>query len=213
MKLKFFAEKWNAMPAKRKASVIAIGISAILLVVLGASSEPSRSVRRQMSPRQMVKQLKQNGRLVTLTAVVRGFAWGKVDWSPKWDQYHYGISRTAYVDYAIDVSELSSDDFQTNSTKDGNTELTINLPPPNLCRETLIPPTEDKPIEFIHGKTFREESKDLIRNTTIERANKAIADTVKNADSELQKQAKLFAEEELAALYGNMGFDVEIKWK
>jgi hypothetical protein len=211
--MKSIFEKWKNTPNKVKASIIAIGISIVLLVVLGASSGSVGQNKKQMSPSQMAKQLKLGGRLVTLTAVVRGFAWGKVDWSPKWDQYFYGISRTAYVDYAIDVSELSSENFKLSSNEDGINRLTINLPPPALCNDTLVPPTEDKPIEFIHGKVFFNESKDKIRNISIERASQAISDTVKDADKELATQAKAFAEEELEAIYGKMGFDVEVIWK
>ena len=192
---------------------MAIAISVLLIVILSASSGSSKSNKTEMSPRQMVKQLKQRGSLVTLKAVVRGFAWRKVDWSPAWDQYHYGISRTAYVDYAIDVSKLTSEDFKSQINKYGKNELTITLPPPTLCEDTLIPPTEDKPVEFIHGITYREGSKNEVRNDAIELANRAIAETVKNADNELKKQAKSFAEEELGAMYEKTGFDVEIKWK
>ena len=156
--MKTIQEKWRAMPLKRKVSVMAIAVSILLFVILFASSGSSNSHKTEMSPRQMVKQLKQRGSLVTLKAVVRGFAWGKVPWSGL-DPYYYGISRTAYVDYAIDLSELTPDDFKINPTKDGHDgkpELTIAISSPTLCEDTLIPPTEDKPIEFIHGTAFRE---------------------------------------------------------
>lgn len=210
--MKAIRNMWRAMSFKTRVSVSIIALSILILSILWTTRKPP-PLPSGMIPERMARQLKNGGQMVTLTAIVRGFAWEKTDWTPAWNQYRYGVSRTAYIDYAIDVSKLNSDDFSIRSEGDGREKLIIKLPKPKICPETLIPPTEDKPIEFEHGLVYRTPTKDKVRNRVLHHAEEAIANLVKENDEELTNRATTFAEQTITALYDSKGVDVEIKWE
>lgn len=190
--MKAIMEYWRSFTRKTKASVIVIVMAAFVFIGLAASSGRSTSDAPTITTRGIAKRIRNNGggTLIPLTVVVRGFAWQEADWTPAWDKYMFGMSRTAYVDYAIDVSNLKSTDIAVEETSEGKREVTINLPAPIVDENTLRPPTQDKPIEFEHGKTYRQKTKDETRNAVLGKVNEAIAKVVEEQDVELKKNGQ-----------------------
>ena len=213
--MKAIIEYWKSFSKKTQVSAVVILVAAVVFIALATSSRYSPPNASTLSPRAIAKKINgNNGTLVPMTIVVRGFAWQQADYTPFWNKYMYGVSRTAYVDYAIDVSDLKSDDITVEKTGDGKREVSITLPTPIVDKDTLRPPTQDKPIEFVHGETFKDKTKDETRDAVLGKVNEAIATAIQEKDAELTKTAKAFAREELGGLFKSIGFEtVEINYK